>query len=203
MKEFKGYADVQVNEGGVALPVGGYICKIVGARVEKNDTCEILKVAFDISEGEFANYYKDKFEADKVKSPDAKWKGVFDVFVPKDDGSEMDGYTKQAFKRFTTSIEKSNSGYIWAWQEQTLSGKLFGGIFGREEFLAKDSNEYKFAVKCRWANSTETVRSGKFKLPADKMTKEHKGQAATQSTGSTSPIPPQFEEALADGQLPF
>ena len=33
------------------------------------------------------------------------------------------------------NIEKSNPGYTWDWNEQSLVGKLFGGKFREEEYI--------------------------------------------------------------------
>lgn len=169
--KFKDYDEIQVFEGGAQLPVGGYELTIVGAKVEQFTNCEILKIAFDIVNHEqFSGFYANRFKSAKAQNPDAKWGGVFDVFIPKDDGSELDGYTKQAFKRFITSVEKSNEGYVWNWDEKSLKGKAFGGIFGREEFITKEGDR-KFAVKCRFPRSIDSIRSGDYKIPEDKLLK--------------------------------
>lgn len=195
IKKFDGYDDIEIFEGGKALEVGGYILKIMNAKVEEYATCSILKVAFDIAEGEFKDHFKERFERDKKQNANAKWKGVFDVFIPKDDGSELDGYTKQAFKRFITSVEKSNNGFKWDWDETKLKGKLFGGIFGREEFKT-DKGEYKFAVKCRWCNSVETIKNGDFKIPDDKLIKRDNNSTSDMDLSG-------YETILADGDVPF
>lgn len=195
IKKFDGYDDIEIFEGGKALEVGGYILKIMNAKVEEYATCSILKVAFDIAEGEFKDHFKERFERDKKQNANAKWKGVFDIFIPKDDGSELDGYTKQAFKRFITSVEKSNNGFKWDWDETKLKGKLFGGIFGREEFKT-DKGEYKFAVKCRWCNSVETIKNGDFKIPDDKLIKRDNNSTSDMDLSG-------YETILADGDVPF
>ena len=120
IQKFSGYDDLQVYEGGLSLEVGGYELTIKGARAEDYNDFSILKIAFDIiNHDKYANFFENKFKQLRIKNPEAKWPnaGVFDVFIPKDDGSENDNITKQYFKRFTTSVEKSNPGYIWNWDE--------------------------------------------------------------------------------------
>lgn len=223
IKKFSDYEQIPTYDGGFkAIVPGGYICKVINVKVEDFATCSILKVAFDIIEGEFAQYYTQRFNYAKSQNANAKWNGVFDVFIPKDDGSEKDGYTKQAFKRFTTSIERSNQGYIWNWDENTLKGKLFGGIFGREQFKASDGT-LKFTTKCRFANSVDTIRKGEFKIPQDKFIKDdgysqaHGGYSNYQKPPIPDSISPQyypqqsseigdlsdFEEILSDNNPPF
>lgn len=192
--KFKDYDEIQVFEGGAQLPVGGYELTIVGAKVEQFTNCEILKVAFDIVNHEqFSGFYANRFKSAKAQNPDAKWGGVFDVFIPKDDGSELDGYTKQAFKRFITSVEKSNEGYVWNWDEKSLKGKAFGGIFGREEFITKEGDR-KFAVKCRFPRSIDSIRSGDYKIPEDKLLKGLNTATATLDD---------YEEILDPDDMPF
>jgi hypothetical protein len=198
IKKFSDYDSIQVFEGSQGIEPGGYELKIIGAKVEKFANCEILKVAFDIVENEkYAGYYANKFKAAKNQNPDAKWAGIFDVFIPKDDGSEKDGYTKTAFKRFITSVEKSNDGYTWNWNEGTLKGKLFGGVFGREQFETKNG-KLAFAVKCRFPRSIESIREGNFTIPEDKLLYK----PAPESVGSSS-VPEGFVEIATEDDLPF
>lgn len=205
IQKFSGYDELQVYEGGASLEAGGYELTIKGARVEDFNDFSILKVAFDIvNHDKYKNFFNDKFKQSLSKNPDAKWPntGIFDVFIPKDDGSENDELTKQSFKRFTTSVEKSNPGYVWNWNEKSLIGKMFGGIFGREEFK-DDNGQYHFAVKCRFANSIERIRSGNFTIPKDKLTKEHRNNQSSQNYAGTPGSLSDYEEILADGDVPF
>ena len=223
IKKFSGYDEIQVFEGGASIEPGGYELQIVNVKVEKFDSCEILKIAFDIINNEkYAGFYSTRFKSAKAQNPNAKWGGVFDVFIPKDDGSEKDGYTKTAFKRFITSVEKSNDGYVWDWNELKLKGKMFGGVFGREEFETKEG-DYKFATKCRFPRSIESIRSGNFTIPDDKLLDDKKKNndpytASLASMGSAYQTPDQlaagsdpmsygnlsdFEEILSDGDVPY
>lgn len=202
IQKFSDYDNIQIYEGGPALVVGGYELTIKGARVEDFNGFSILKIAFDIINHEkYEKFFENKFKQTVLKNPNAKWPntGIFDVFIPKDDGSEKDGLTKQLFKRFITSVEKSNSGYVWNWDEKSLIGKTFGGVFGREEF--KDNNgEYRFVIKCRFANSVERIRSGNFTVPKDKLLKEHKNSKGNaEALGNLA----DYEEILDDGDVPF
>ncbi len=64
---------------------------------------------------------------------DKKWKGVIRQFLPKDDGTDNDEWTKSSFKGLTTAFEHSNPGYTWNWEETSLVGKLVGILFRNEE----------------------------------------------------------------------
>lgn len=202
IKKFGGYDDIQVFEGGASIEPGGYELQIIGAKVEKFSNCEILKVAFDIiNNDKYAGFYSTRFKSAKAQDPNAKWGGVFDVFIPKDDGTELDGYTKQAFKRFITSVEHSNQGYAWDWNENSLNGKTFGGVFGKEQFEAKDG-ALKFTVKCRFPRSIESIRSGNYTIPEDKLC-DKPATASTADMGSAYNDLNGFETINTDGPVPF
>ena len=50
----------------------------------------------------------------------------------------------------------SNEGFKWDWDETKLVGKLFGGVFGEEEYEAG-----KFATKLKFIRSTEKIEEAK------------------------------------------
>lgn len=163
MKPFEGYKDVEVKDFGERLEVGGHICKILDVNIEsyttkENKTYEKMRVKIDFAENDRQpGYYAKKFEKDATKDAmNAKWKGYFDVTVPKDNSDEV---VKKLFKTFTTSVEHSNPGYDWIksnWDEKTLIGKLFGGVFGLEEFTLPDGKTIAFC-RCRFARGIEKI----------------------------------------------
>lgn len=161
MKAFKGYNEVQVNKFGEKLKLGGHICKVLEAKIEtftsKKDgkDYEQLIIKFDIeAPDEQAGFYANKFAEDAKKDAlNAKWKGFHKISVPTDDSED---FIKSNFKAFTTSIEESNQGYKWNWEENTLIGKVFGGVFGYEEFVAQDGTTIPL-TKIRYVRSTNKI----------------------------------------------
>lgn len=195
MKKFENWDKVEAKIPGEfeTLKPGGYICKILQVKAEENDGTKsydtLLRIFFDIAEGEYKDYFKKQFERRKEQNPDAKWPGMYYQPVKADDL----GY----FKGFITAIEKSNPGYKWNWDEKTLVGKLFGGIFGEEEYEGNDGS-IKTKVRCRFIRSVDTVRSGDFKIPELKPLKL-KNTSSYTSTENKS-----FEELLNnDDGFPF
>lgn len=142
MKKFNDYDDVKVSDFNYEkVEQGPHFCKIIEAKEEvvtfnNGNVANILKIKFDFSEKDKqAGLYKRKLEADVQKNVEtAKWKGIFNLYVPKDDGSEQDAKTKEAFKRFMTAVEDSNEGYKWNWEESTLAGKEVMLVYGLKEF---------------------------------------------------------------------
>ena len=161
--------DVQEFSDRPKLPLGAYVCKVRKAAVQSNDFGEQLCILFDIVEGEFKGFFDNDFKANT--NADKKWKGVLRQFVPKDDGSENDEWTKSSFKGMTTAFEKSNPGYQWNWDETSLSGKMVGILFRNEEWDYKGKTGW--AVRPFRAISVDSVRSGDFTLPNDKPLKNN------------------------------
>ena len=146
------------------LPLGAYVCKIKQVRIQDNSFGSQLAMLFDISEGEYAGYFKGDFDANTAE--DKKWRGVLRVWLPKDDGSEKDEITKRSFKGMVTSFEKSNPGYVFDWNENSLVGKTIGVLFRNEEW---DYNgKHGWAVRPFRAISADMVRNNEFTIPKDK-----------------------------------
>lgn len=146
------------------LPVGAYVCKIKQVRIQDNSFGSQLAMLFDISEGEYTNFFKKDFDGNTAQ--DRKWRGVLRVWLPKDDGSEKDEMTKRTFKGMVTSFEKSNLGYQWDWNENSLVGKTVGILFRNEEW---DYNgKHGWAVRPFRAISAVSVRNEDYNLPKDK-----------------------------------
>ena len=161
MKKFDGYEDVKVNNFPERLKLGGHICKILEAGIETKTSqkdgksFEMLVIKFDIeAPDEQAGFYNNKFNEDaKADALNAKWRGFHRITVPTNDSED---FVKSRFKAFTTSVEESNPGYKWNWEENTLVGKVFGGVFGYEEFTALDGNVIT-STKIRYVKSTEKI----------------------------------------------
>lgn len=160
------------------LPLDAYVCRVKGVRVDSTDYGEQLVIQFDIAEGEYADFYKREYAANT--NANKKFKGVLRVWLPRDDGSEKDEWTKSTFKGLVSSFEKSNPGYAWNWTEQTLIGRMIGIMFRNEEW--EYDGKTGWAVRPFRAISVDSVRSGDFTLPKDKPLKN--------SASNSSYVPP-------------
>lgn len=161
MEKLQGYDEAQAFTGEYEkIEPGAYICKIIDAKEEKSQSGrKMLVIAFDIAEGDHKDFYKRKFDSNK--GTDAKWQGVYRQLL---DSEKAASY----LKGIMTSLEESNTGFVWNWDESKLKGLKFGGLFGREEYEKMDGTR-NFATKLRFIRSVESVRSGKFEIPQDKL----------------------------------
>lgn len=163
----KDYDSVQLGGGSKPLPAGGYICRIIKARLTNSrDGLPMVEALFDICDGEYTNYFSDKHRANMQNNPQAEY--------PKNGRAKViaideNGNTKKTFKGFCTSIEKSN-GITLPREDNAflnaLTGKLIGVIFGREEFQGSDGDMH-WVTKPRWYRTVEDIQNGNYDVPDD------------------------------------
>ncbi len=195
MRKYEGYEKAEAFTGEYErLEVGGYVCRILQVKAEENDGTKnydtLLKIGFDIAEGEHKDYYKRQFDRKKQNNADAKWPGMYYQTIKQSD--------LKYFKGFITAIEESNSGFKWDWDEQKLKNKLFGGVFAEEEYERSDGKVYT-SVKCRFVRSVGAIRDGKFTVPEKKLLSGstlHKGVIGQAADSGFAPMDD-------DDELPF
>lgn len=164
----KDYDNVKVGEPRI-LPAGGYICKILKAEETESKTGKpMLKVAFDISEGDFKGYFADLFKGWKDSSDDpatVKWPFTGTKWIL---FYNSEGKTNRDFKSFCTALEDSGA-KVWindTFDVNGLKGAALGIMFRREE------HEYNNARSWRTVpvgfRSVKTIEEGSFKVPEDK-----------------------------------
>ena len=196
MKKFNDYNETQAITDAQKIPAGGYMAVIKKAEVKEysneNGNYEMLEISFDITEGEYKDYYADNYRAQPDE--DKKWKGVLRLFVPSDDGSDSDAFCKRKFKTNILAVEDSNTGYHWDWDERKLKGKAVGVLL--------QNKEWEFNGNTGWSAqpygfiAVEKIKSNKFKVPKDKP-KKNSNPAPTVTRKATD-----FEE-IDDDDLPF
>ena len=167
IKRPSNWNDVKEFSDRPKLPLDAYVCKIKKAVVQNTDYGEQLCILFDIAEGDYKGFFSDEYEANQ--NHDKKYKGVLKQWLPKDDGTEKDEWTKSAFKGVVSSIEKSNPGYQFDWNENSLAGKMIGVLFRNEEWEYNNKNGW--VVRPFRALSVDSVRDGDYQLPKDKPLK--------------------------------
>ena len=133
MQQFNGYNEAKEQakySGGGRLPAGAYACKIIGVKLTpaNGDKSGFITIQFDITDGEYKDFFQKQFKENT--RDDKKYKGKATIYLPKDDGSERDGWTKNNFAKWTNALEESNKGYTWDWDESKWKDKKIGIVFG-------------------------------------------------------------------------
>lgn len=178
------------------LPLGAYVGKVKKAVVQSTDWGDQLCLVFDIAEGEYKDFFKNEFDNNQQEGK--KWKGVLKQWLPKEDGSEKDEWTKRSLKGMVTAFEKSNLGFRWNWDESSLAGKTVGVLMRKEEW--EYNGQTGWAVRPFRAISADKVRSGDFTLPADRPLKNKEASGSSASAPATDAYG--FQDISTD-DIPF
>ena len=164
----KGYEAKESTGASRKLPAGGYICRIMNAKMEiaKSSGLPMVVMQFDICDGEYNNYYHDEYGNDMKYRPNAKYQGV--ARIP---AVDAEGKARRGFNSFCGAVEKSND--IKLPNEDTaflnvLRNKTVGIIFGREEVRFDDGNT-AMVTKPQFYRSVQTIESGDYDIPKDKL----------------------------------
>ena len=172
INRFSDYETTKAYGDFTPLPKGGYVMRIMGATAKTNSVGQYVEVEADIAEGEYAGYFKKDYEAQDKE--DKIYHCRYFLNVPKDDGSEKDGWSKRRFKTFTAALEESNPGYVFDWDEKKFAGLLIGGLFNEREYEKNDGSVGR-ATNFKSVTSVEKIRKGDYKLPKDDLLKKKAG----------------------------
>ena len=114
------------------LPIGAYECIIKDTRINHNEQSgkDTFKVSVDIASGEYKDYFQKMYESDT--RIDRKWNNNAVRYLA------FTGDNVAYFKGFITTVENSNVGYTWDWDETKLKGKKVCGVFQYEEYEKQD-----------------------------------------------------------------
>lgn len=127
---------------------GGYICQITAVKDEPEK--EYLKIEYDIADGKMKGHFKELYDNAGF------WGGNF-----------IKSYKEKAqpfFKAFLTAVGKSNSGFQFNDDENTLRGKFVGLVLGEEEYQANDGS-VKTRLYVDEIRSIDRIKSGDYKVP--------------------------------------
>ena len=158
----------------VNLGAGPQICKILKV-VDVTDR-EYLKIAFDVSSGEFENCFKAQFDRDD--RDEKKWPNSGIMY------KSYKASASRFFAAFITAVEKSNSGFSWNFDETKLVGLTFVANFREEEWLSDDHDDVgnqiaKMSLKCFEPRSTQALKNNKIKVLEPKLVDLKAGQTRT------------------------
>lgn len=202
MRAFKNYNDVPEFTDSFKLPGGAYEVKIIRAEEKEGkdrngkDYCTLC-ILFDISDGEYADFYMNKFNSDKKAYPEtAKFGGVYRLNYP--NGGQFDENNEKRLKTALKRISESNNlkvDFTKEWDGAVLKNCKVGMIFREEEY---DYNGYQgMSAKPYSVITLANLKEGKFKLPEPKYLN---GSAPSQSSNASSQG---YDDMPLDDDLPF
>lgn len=116
------------------LPVGAYVGKCLKAEVTGSAPDQSLVLYLDVTEGEFANFFMNKFTAQKSSGSqyEVTYKGTYRLRIPNPDNKNAQ-YPETDLRRFNDMIAKfqnNNNGVVLygpnGFDEQKLKGLSIG-----------------------------------------------------------------------------
>lgn len=136
--------------GGNRLAPGGYVLGIVGVEQTKSGKGNTqLLLQLDIAEGNDKNHFRDLGE--KLNK---------ECYITHRQGVE--GKSLPYFKGFITSVEESNQGYKWNWDEHGLARKKVGACLREEEYI-NNSGDVRTTLRVAYFCGADRVRKGEVK----------------------------------------
>lgn len=170
MEKIKGYDEAKAITGEYErLEAGGYICKIISAKEEKAKSGKrMLVLALDIVEGDKKDFFRNRFNENT--SPEKKWPAGA-IYRQMLEGEKAAGF----LKGLMTSLETSNEGFKWNWDEKKLADLKCGAIFGEEEYQKMDGS-VGTSTKVKFIRTVKAIQDGNFKVPELKKLPQ-KGEA--------------------------
>lgn len=180
MKPINNWENTRPNYGGEGrkeVP-GGYIVKITF--VEDNPKREYLRIEWDYVDGDLAGAHRECYDSYGF------WPApLFRSYKEKAAGM---------FKAFIESVEKSNEGFVWNWNERDLVGKWVGVVTREEEYMS-NSGELKTRIIVDRVLPAVDILNGNFTvLPTKRKEASNRSNAVVDMTGP-APIP--------DSEIPF
>lgn len=173
------------------LPAGGYVAKIMDATVISYDWGDVLKVDFDIAEGEYKGFFATDYRNNT--NDDKKWRGTYRINIPNERNQYFDSQRK-SFNNFIACLEETNSGFHFDWDESKLKGKGIGVLFRNKEWEYNDSTGW--TTECCAVTTAKDIREGNFKMPKDKPLKAKAANTGAYSETAFTPVDD-------DADLPF
>ncbi len=131
MKPINNFKPEAPKTGTQMLPKGLYVARIMNVKIEGDEPDQRLVLRIEITEGEYANYYTERYQSDLARGNMfgvAKYKGDFRIQIPNEGNQKRQHYDwdLRTFQNAIWAIEDSNAGYHWEWNEASLKGLNIG-----------------------------------------------------------------------------
>ena len=163
MNKPKNYENTQAGGDFTPIELGGHILEIKQVEeVWSRSGKPMIKIFFDFArEDKQSGYFAEQYKNDI--RPERKWPTAGTAYVLTEDS---DGNCSRGFKTFTTSVERSNSGFAVQWGNAfcaCFKGKKVGAVFGvvQNEYKGKVTNQHRL----RWFRSTDGVMNVEIPEP--------------------------------------
>ena len=172
------------------LPKGAYVVRFIGAKEDKwASGGAVLRLRFDIAEGEFKDYFGKLYEQRKAQNEDAVWPydGVFSLNIP---ATGSDEYVWRNWNTFFADLEDSNNGFVFDGDIQKIKGKIIGAKFRIRQSENKNGGEPYENVEMRWTCVADDVRTGNIgRMPNDVLLSDKRNNKDKAGSGEHEESP--------------
>ena len=185
MNKPTGYDGAKTASFGFNNPSAGpYVLGVAAAILgrTKDGSKEKITLSLDIAKGDFKNFYRDL--------SDKQGKDCFLKYDQLTEGEKSLPY----FKGMITAIEESNQGFVFNFDEKTLTRKLVGAMLQEKHYINKLSQR-KSILKIAFLCSVAKAESGTLKIPEPEFPDD-----INQSQGSSQQS---NHNGLPEEDLPF
>lgn len=194
IKQYRGF-EAKRSTTREMLPAGGYVAKITDTELINYTWGDVLKVDFDIVEGEYKGFFSTDYRNNT--SDKKKWRGSYRINIPNESNQYFESQ-QRSFNNFIGCLEETNNGFHWDWDETKLKGKGIGVLFRNKEYAIDNENGHfeGWSTECCAVTTANDIREGNFKMPKDKPLKDKNSTANTASSAFST-------LGDDDGELPF
>lgn len=165
MKPINGFKAEAPTASYPMLPKGLYTAGIKAVKIEGTEPDQRMVLRLEIIEGEYAGYYTNRYKHDSTAGGrfEVRYKGDYALQIPDQANPRRQHFDwdLKSFNGAIWSIEDSNPGYHWDWNEQGLVGKTVGINVRQGTY---NGNPYTTIGRLE---STKMMAEGKCKVMAD------------------------------------
>lgn len=181
------------------VPAGIYVGKVLKSYLVNKDGTYTLHLCCDITEGDYAQYYTKRFNADTeykknhLEAREVKWKGVIRFPMPDGRDPQIDASRDRKFRDCLYRFEKSNA---IRWQqtgsdEQSFARDIKNFFDGKAIGLNVADDEFNGVqfTKIARVEIVDDVRNGKCRQATIKRQQTSAAAAFTDVTASEPELP--------------
>lgn len=192
----------------LTLPAGIYKAEVINAKVDELGNAPTLVIQVDITEGDYARFFRRLFENQSQNSQySVRYKGVYRIQLPDGKDEQHDNWRKHQLEGAVWALENSNPGYKWDWDETKLKGLKIGlNVRERDYYYNGKSGTTTEIGRLESILMMNDPDETKHPKPMKKreLSNRDKQKMAEDEARKSAPTPgPGYVEVGDDDELPF
>lgn len=181
--------------GGTSIPNGAYVARITDVIDDDRhyprwggDPYAAIIIRYEIDEGDYKDFFTNNNKPDFTHEYEFR-------YDPEDCKDERDSWRPREFKAFWSEVlPSSNDGWKWNMTPNAFKGLKFGVRIRTYRYLTANGEESDLPEVASFITA-DFARSGKAKVPEDRIQRKLKEAREEEKKGSAA--------AINDSDLPF